>query len=69
MRGRAAEALALARLNWRVQHEPADVRVYLEAAEAAASADATAEIRAWIRDTHYEDRTLGGVVLASGAPR
>ena len=58
VRGDGAKALEMAKLNWQVQREPADVHVYIEAARAAALPDADAEVVAWIRDTGFEDRTL-----------
>jgi tetratricopeptide (TPR) repeat protein len=56
VRGDAAGALQVARRNWQVQREPADVHVYVNAARAARR-DA-AEVWTWIRDTGYEDRAL-----------
>ena len=58
VRGDAQQALEVARRNWQVQREPADVRVYLMAAAAANSSDGAAEVDAWIRENGYEDRTL-----------
>lgn len=52
------ESLRLARLNWTVQHEPADVRIYLRAAHAAGSDEDMGIVHAWIRQTAYQDRTL-----------
>jgi len=61
VRGRPAEALALAKRNWQVQKEPADVRVYAAAAAATDSLQETREILQWMQTTHYEDRTLGPI--------
>ncbi|MET0496682.1 MAG: hypothetical protein ABW106_00270 [Steroidobacteraceae bacterium] len=58
VRGDPRKALEVARRNWRVQREPADVHVYLMAATAANSSDGAAEVTAWIRENGYEDRTL-----------
>ena len=58
VRGDAAKALEIARANWRVQREPADVQIYIRAAQAVKSPAAAAEVDAWIRDTGFEDRTL-----------
>ena len=61
------EALRLAERNWKVQREPADVRVYFAAARAAADEAASSRLRTWIQQTHYEDLTLqpsAGVGLA-----
>lgn len=54
----ARGALALARENWRVQKEPADARMLLEAARAAGATDVVAEITAWVASTKLEDRAL-----------
>ena len=60
VRHNAAEALRLAESNWQVQREPADVRTYFAAALAAGNPEALKGLRAWIQQTHYEDRTLEG---------
>jgi len=64
VRGRPAEALALAKRNWQVQKEPADVRIYAEAAAASDAREEAQEVLQWMQTTHYEDRTLGPVRLA-----
>jgi len=58
VRGDAAKALEMAKLNWQVQREPADVQVYIKAARATRAPGADAEVIAWIRDTGFEDRML-----------
>jgi tetratricopeptide (TPR) repeat protein len=58
VRGDASDALQLAEENWRVQHEPADVRIYAAAAYAARNHVAQGHITDWIRQTHYEDEVL-----------
>ena len=60
------EALALARANWAVQREPADLRILVEAARSARDADSLALARDWIRGHHLEDATL---MAALGEPR
>jgi predicted Zn-dependent protease len=62
----ARAALALARENWAVQREPADLRILAEAARRAGDPDALELARDWIRDHRLEDATLIAVV---GAPR
>ena len=52
------EALKLAQENWRLQREPADVRVLLEAALGAHDAAAVDGIREWLRSSHLEDIQL-----------
>jgi tetratricopeptide (TPR) repeat protein len=52
--GDAPRALALATDNWRVQREPADARVLLEAALAAGDRAAAAPVLAWLGATGFE---------------
>jgi tetratricopeptide (TPR) repeat protein len=52
------QALELARANWRTQREPADLRIYARAAQAAASAVDLRVVKDWLATTGYEDRTL-----------
>lgn len=59
VRGDSTQALQLAKENWSVQREPADVRVYLAAAALARDPDAALPVQSWIREMRYEDRTLG----------
>ena len=54
----AARALELARANWNVQREPADLRVFVEAALAAHNRLALAEARDWMAATQLEDAAL-----------
>jgi hypothetical protein len=53
LRHDAKTALALARKNWEVQKEPADIRIYLQAA-VQARADARPVIE-WVATHHTED--------------
>ncbi|HEX4883971.1 MAG TPA: hypothetical protein VFX05_07520 [Casimicrobiaceae bacterium] len=64
--GDARTAVRLARENWRVQREPADVRILAEAAAAAGDAGATALVREWLSATGLEDRAVAAAV---GTPR
>ena len=64
VRGDTQQALTLARQNWQIQREPADVRIYARAAKAARNKDAINEIDTWIRTTGYQDQTPG-IVNAS----
>ncbi len=52
------DALAIAELNWRVQREPADARVLMEAALAAACPEAAAPALSWFRENQVEDLSL-----------
>lgn len=56
--GDAAAALRLARENWAVQREPADLRVLARAARAANDRIAIEEVRAWIKRTGLDDARL-----------
>ena len=50
-----AEALRLAQNNWRVQREPRDARVLLEAAVALRQPDEAQPVLDWMARTHIED--------------
>lgn len=69
VRDAPTQALEVARKNWAVQREPADIRIYLQAAHAAGEPEAVAVVQAWLRETRYEDRTLGPALTAAGPPR
>ena len=49
------EALRLAQSNWRVQREPRDARVLLEAAVALTRPEAAQPVLDWMRQTNIED--------------
>jgi predicted Zn-dependent protease len=50
-----AEALRLAQNNWRIQREPRDARVLLEAAVALRQPQAAQPVLDWMAQTHIED--------------
>ena len=52
------KALSLAKENWKVQLEPRDARIYLEAALAAKDPAAAQPVIQWLDDSHIEDRYL-----------
>ena len=52
------EALKLARENWQVQKEPADLRILLEAALAAHDNTAVDEVKEWLGNSGLEDVQL-----------
>jgi hypothetical protein len=54
----ARAALALARANWAVQREPADLRVLVDAAHAANDGEALEIAAQWIAATRLEDVAL-----------
>jgi len=51
-------ALQLARANWRVQKEPADARILLEAARAAHDVREVAALRTQVQDWGWRDQRL-----------
>jgi tetratricopeptide (TPR) repeat protein len=55
LRRDAKTALSLARKNWAVQREPADIRVYLEAAVATRDAAAAKPVIDWVTQHKIED--------------
>ncbi|MCI0599568.1 MAG: hypothetical protein L0Y50_01205 [Beijerinckiaceae bacterium] len=55
-------ALTLARENWQVQKEPADVRILLESALAAPDGAAIEAARGWLKETGLEDVQLGRIL-------
>jgi len=62
-----ARAVALAKQNWSVQKEPADLRILLDSALAARDAAAVATVRAWVARTGLEDEAVTRR-LAGAAP-
>jgi hypothetical protein len=56
--GNSAKALELARENWKVQREPRDARIFLEAALAAKDAAAAKPVLQWLDENHVEYRYL-----------
>jgi Tfp pilus assembly protein PilF len=65
LRGDAAQALLLAADNYRVQREPRDARILLEAAIAAGDAAAAQPARDWLRTRGFEDARLQRLGAAS----
>jgi len=57
----AAKAVALASENWKVQREPRDARILLEAALAARNPAAAQPVLQWLDENHVEDRYLNGL--------
>jgi Tfp pilus assembly protein PilF len=56
--GEAKEALRLAKENWQVQREPADVRILLECAIVAKDSATVRWVRDWLKGTRLEDVQL-----------
>ena len=63
LRRDAKTALSLARKNWAVQREPADIRIYLEAAVAARDAAAAKPVVDWVTQHGIEDVTAQRLIL------
>jgi len=66
VKGDARRAVALAADNWKVQREPRDARVLLEAALAAGDAAAAAPVLQWMDASGIEDRTLRALAVRLG---
>jgi len=64
--GDPAAALTVAAANYRVQREPRDARVLLEAAIAARNAGAAQPVRDWLRSSGFEGAHLRQLGSASG---
>jgi hypothetical protein len=65
----AQRALWLARENWKVQKEPRDARVLLEAAKAAKEPDAADPVIAWLGASQIEDTFLRDLARQAKEPR
>jgi hypothetical protein len=62
-------ALVLAGENWKVQKEPRDARILLEAALAAKSPAAAAPVVQWLRESRIEDARLRDLAKQLGEAR
>lgn len=58
------EAVRLAKLNWAVQKEPADLRILARAAAASGDAEAARLVRDWLQRSRLEDRSLAAGAAA-----
>ncbi|THC45707.1 tetratricopeptide repeat protein [Massilia sp. Mn16-1_5] len=67
LRGDAAAAVRLAKLNWAVQKEPADLRILAQAALASGDGEARALVRAWIKNSRIEDASLAAALARLGS--
>jgi Tfp pilus assembly protein PilF len=65
--GDPAGALRLAKLNWTVQKEPADLRILAQAAAATGDAEGARLVRDWAKRHALEDRTLDATLRRLGA--
>ena len=55
-------ALELAKLNWQIQKEPADARIYLEAAIAMHDKNEVTTVINWLAANQQEDATLTSII-------
>lgn len=62
LRGDALAAVRLAKLNWAVQKEPADLRLLAQAAAASKDPEARSLVQAWLKSSRIEDATLAATV-------
>jgi Tfp pilus assembly protein PilF len=67
LRGDTAAAVRLAKLNWAVQKEPADLRILAQAAAASGDPDARAIVRNWLKSSAIEDSTIATSVAQLGS--
>jgi len=58
LRGDPAAAVRLAKLNWAVQKEPADLRILAQTAAASKDPEAGAIVRDWLKTSKIEDVSL-----------
>lgn len=65
--GNPVAALMLAQQNWRVQKEPADARIFLEAALATNDKAAAQPVLDWLKKTRLEDQVLAKLAARLGA--
>jgi Tfp pilus assembly protein PilF len=67
LRGDMAAAVRLAKQNWAVQKEPADLRILAQAALASGDREAQALVRAWLKSSRLEDAGLAATVARLGS--
>jgi Tfp pilus assembly protein PilF len=61
LRHDAATAVRLAKANWRVQKEPADLRILADCALASGDAEAAGMVRDWLHSARIEDRRIAAI--------
>jgi len=67
--GNSRQALALALDNWKVQREPADLRILAEAAAATGDAAALGIVRQWLAESGLEYPSVAALVVAAVPPK
>jgi Tfp pilus assembly protein PilF len=63
-----ATAVRLAKANWRVQKEAADLRILAECALASGDPEAADIVRDWLRSSRIEDRAVAAIAARLKAP-
>jgi len=66
LNGDPKAALRLAQENWKVQREPADLRILAEAAHATGDRSASETVRDWLAETHLEYPAVAALVRSDG---
>jgi hypothetical protein len=66
LHGDARSALPYAVADWRVQREPADLRILAEVAAAANDAAALGTVKQWLAETGFEDSAVAALVGTGG---
>jgi hypothetical protein len=61
LRNNPAEAVRLAKANWLIQKEPADLRILAESALASGDREAARMVLDWLRSSHIEDRRVAAI--------
>ncbi|MFC5549080.1 tetratricopeptide repeat protein [Massilia aerilata] len=68
LRADAAAAVRLAKANWAVQKEPADLRILADCALASGDPDAARLVRDWLRSSRIEDRRIAATAARLRVP-
>jgi riboflavin biosynthesis pyrimidine reductase len=63
-----AAAVRLAKANWAVQKEPADLRILADCALASGDVEAARLVRDWLRSSRIEDRRVAATAARLRVP-
>lgn len=66
VRGDARAAVRLAKLNWAVQKEPADLRILAQAAVDSKDPEARTLVRDWLKTSRIEDAAIASIAARLG---
>ncbi|MFC5511636.1 tetratricopeptide repeat protein [Massilia jejuensis] len=66
VRGDARAAVRLAKLNWAVQKEPADLRILAQAAVDSGDKEARTLVRDWLKTSRIEDAAIASIAARLG---